>query len=248
MEANFKTSLDLVLQHEGGFADHPDDPGGATMKGVTLDVFRRFFGNARTVDDLKNITDDQLATVYRTGYWDKSACDDLPLGLDYAVFDSAVNSGPARGAKWLQGAVGALMDGVIGPRTLERVALHEPPKVIDAMLDARMAFLRGLSTFPVFGTGWTRRVTGVRAKALEMAGEDAGAPPGAIVPDVAFPILRKGDKGEWVRKVQSAMGIHVDGDFGPQTEAAVMVFQEANGLVRDGIVGRLTYRALGLIA
>lgn len=246
MKENFKTSLAHVLVHEGGFANHPDDPGGATMKGVTLAVFRRYFGADKSVDDLRNITDAELEQVYRTGYWDKCSCDDLPLGVDYAVFDSAVNSGPGRGGKWLQQAVGAVVDGAIGPNALAQVALHEPIAVIHGMLDARMSFLRGLRTFPVFGRGWTRRVAGVRTKALEMAGGIIPEPE-SPEPAVDFPILRNGDKGDWVVKVQKELGIEADGDFGPQTEAAVMAFQEANGLTRDGIVGRITYRALGLV-
>ena len=248
MKDNFRSSLDHVLVHEGGWADHPKDPGGATMKGVTLAVFQRHFGAKKTKDDLRNISDAELEKVYRTGYWDKCSCDDLPLGVDYAVFDSAVNSGPGRGAKWLQQAVGAIVDGGIGPNTLESVALHEPQAIINSMLDARMRFLRGLRTFSDFGRGWTRRVSGVRAKAIEMAGAEVPAGAGGAEPDVKFEVLKKGSKGEWVERVQKALHIHVDGDFGPQTEAAVMAFQEANGLTRDGIVGRDTYRALGLVA
>lgn len=103
MKENFEQSLQYVLVHEGGFADHPSDPGGATMKGVTLATFRRHFGANKSVNDLKNITQAQLEQIYRSGYWDKCRCDQLPSGVDYAVFDGAVNSGPGRSAIWLQG-------------------------------------------------------------------------------------------------------------------------------------------------
>jgi hypothetical protein len=122
MKENFEQSLQYVLVHEGGFADHPSDPGGATMKGVTLATFRRHFGANKSVNDLKNITQAQLEQIYRSGYWDKCRCDQLPSGVDYAVFDGAVNSGPGRSAIWLQGAVGAVRDGGIGPNTLSKVA------------------------------------------------------------------------------------------------------------------------------
>lgn len=247
MKKNFKKSLAFVLEHEGGFADHPRDPGGATMKGVTLAVFRRFFGNSKSVKDLKKITDAQLRKVYKTDYWDKCSGDKLPSGVDYAVFDSAVNSGPGRSAIWLQKAVGAKADGAIGPNTLSKVATHEPPAIVGRMLDLRMEFLRDLSTFDVFGRGWSRRVASVRKEALKMAGEDL-SPPRDVTPEVDFEIVQLGSRGDWVIKLQRALEITADGDFGPRTEAALKAFQEAHGLVSDGIAGRITYRALGLIA
>ena len=248
MKDNFEKSLQLVLVHEGGFADHPDDPGGATMKGVTLATFRRYFGTDKTKDDLREITDAQLEQIYRAGYWDKCRCDQLPSGVDYCVFDAAVNSGPGRAAIWLQAAVGAVRDGGIGPETLTKVAVHEPRAIVDAICDWRMAFLRGLRTFAVFGRGWTRRVAQVRLAALEMASAGVQAEPQEMPPAVDFPVLRRGAKGAWVVKLQEALDIPVDGDFGPKTEAALKAFQEADGLEPDGIAGPVTYRALGLIA
>lgn len=247
MEQNFDHALEHVLLHEGGFVDHPDDPGGATNKGVTLATFRRFYGAASTVVDLVNITDQQLARIYQAGYWDKCHCDDLPSGVDYCVFDAAVNSGPGRSAKWLQGAVGATQDGAIGPQTLAVVTQADPDDVINGMCDARMAFLRSLRTFHVFGRGWTRRVDGVRSEALKMAGASVGhGSIDGVLPDLEFPVLRLGATGVWVTKVQEALGTTVETDFGLQTDLAVRAFQRENGLVADGIVGRVTYRALGL--
>ena len=126
MKRNFKKALKHVLVHEGGWADHPKDPGGATMKGITLATYRRHFGEDKSKDDLRNITDEDLGQIYRSGYWSKCRCNELPAGVDYAVFDGAVNSGPGRGAKWLQAALGAKQDGGIGPKTLSRVEEHDP--------------------------------------------------------------------------------------------------------------------------
>jgi lysozyme family protein len=168
MQNNFVDSLDLVLKHEGGYSDHPDDPGGATMKGVTLTVFREHCGEEQTKQDLKEISDEQLQKIYGKGYWHKCRADDLPSGVDYAVFDAAVNSGPGRSAKWLQGAIGAAQDGGIGPNTLGKVKAHDPQDIINDMCDRRLSFLQGLSNWDTFGRGWGRRVEDVRAKALSM--------------------------------------------------------------------------------
>lgn len=247
MKKNFKSALKHVLVHEGGWANHPKDPGGATMKGVTLITYRRHFGQKKTKDDLHNISDKELQQIYRSGYWNKCHCDELPAGVDYAVFDAAVNSGPGRGAKWLQAAVGAKQDGGIGPKTLARVAEHDPIKVTDDMCDQRLAFLHSLATWSTFGKGWGRRVEGVRAVALVMAGGKALVTE-KIKPSVKYKVVKKKSSGEWVRKLQQALKIHVDGKFGNDTDAALRAWQQENGLEPDGIAGRTTYRALGLLA
>jgi lysozyme family protein len=245
MKRNYRAALSKVLIHEGGWADHPRDPGGATMKGVTLRTYQRFFGAAKTKDDLRNITDDELEQIYRQGYWDKCRCDDLPRGLDYVVFDAAVNSGPARSAKWLQAAVGVTQDGSIGPRTLEKIGSHDPVDTIQDCCDRRLRFLQSLDNWSVFGGGWGRRVAAVRSDAVAMAGGFDLMQ--AAAPTVQFKTVKKGSSGEWVRKLQSALGLHVDGKFGPVTETALKAWQANNGLEADGIAGRNTYRALGLI-
>ncbi len=173
MDRNFARALPLVLRHEGGWADHPQDPGGATMKGVTLATFRRYVKPSATKDDLRKITDEQVATVYYRHYWSVVNAQALPSGVDYAVFDFAVNSGPARAAKYLQEVVGVVQDGRIGPATIAAVEAMRPQDVINRLCDNRMAFLRRLSTWATFGKGWTNRVTDVRRHALEMVGNPA---------------------------------------------------------------------------
>ena len=173
MDRNFTRALALVLKHECGWSDHPADPGGATMKGVTLANFRRYVKPDATKDDLRGITDAQLATVYRRFYWDAVHGAELPDGVDYAVFDFAVNSGPGRAAKYLQGVVGVVQDGRIGPATLNATRALMRATVINDLCDKRMAFLRGLKTWATFGRGWTSRVSGVRAEALKLAAEAA---------------------------------------------------------------------------
>lgn len=168
MKDTFQRALALLLKHEGGFVNHVADPGGATNKGITLAVYREVYGKGKTVDDLKRITDDQVAHIYRTRYWAKVRGDDLPSGVDYAVFDFAVNSGPARAAKYLQAVVGVAQDGVIGPQTLAAVKAASASAVIDKLCDKRLAFLQGLKTWSTFGKGWGRRVEDVRSAAKSM--------------------------------------------------------------------------------
>ena len=168
MQNNFEKALALVLEHEGGYVNHPKDPGGATMRGVTqavYDAYRKVRG--RPSQSVKFITDEELRAIYKFQYWDKVHGDFLPTGLDYAMFDFAVNSGVGRASKYLQAVLGVAQDGQIGARTL--AAITNPVSIINALLDRRMGFLRNLRTFLTFGKGWTRRVHGVRAKALDMA-------------------------------------------------------------------------------
>jgi lysozyme family protein len=168
MNSNFEKALALVLEHEGGWVNHPKDPGGATMKGVTQEVYNAYRKlRGRGLLSVKYITDEELRAIYKFQYWDKVQGDFLPSGVDYAVFDFAVNSGVSRAAKYLQAVVGVAQDGQIGAKTLS--AITSPAKTINALCDRRMGFVRNLKTFLTFGKGWTRRVQGVRAHALEMA-------------------------------------------------------------------------------
>lgn len=169
MRANFEASLSLVLRHEGGWSDHPRDPGGATMKGVTLATYSKWLGRKATKDELKAIPIQHLEAIYWHGYWVPSKCDDLAAGLDYAVFDAAVNSGPKRAAQWLQRVAGAVVDGEIGPLTLSAVGRLNAAQAIEAYCDVRLRFLMSLQTWPTFGKGWSRRVAEVRRDARVMA-------------------------------------------------------------------------------
>lgn len=194
MDRNFARALSLVLKSEGGWSDNPADPGGATMKGVTLANFRRYVKADATKADLRAISDAQLATVYRRFYWDAVAGAELPDGVDYAVFDFAVNSGPGRAAKYLQVVLGVVQDGRIGPATLAAARAKPAGVVIDALCDARLAFLERLPTWPSFGRGWSARVASVRRQALLMlaapsaAGESASPGPGDNVAPAATPV------------------------------------------------------------
>ncbi len=161
MKQNYLIIQPWILAYEGGFVNHPKDPGGATNQGVTqrtYDAYRRRIGHAtQSVRLIDNVERD---TIYRVQYWDAIKGDDLPSGVDAAVYDFAVNSGPSRAAKYLQRIVGVKQDGVIGLQTLDAVARMDSTQVIGRLCVDRIAFLRGLSTWPTFGKGWTRRVMG----------------------------------------------------------------------------------------
>lgn len=168
MNNNFEKALALVLVHEGGFVNDPHDRGGATNRGVTqavYDAYRKMRGRGQ--QSVKFITDEEVRAIYKFQYWDKVQGDWLPSGLDYAVFDFAVNSGVSRAAKYLQAVVGVAQDGQIGARTLG--AITSPTAAIIALCDRRIGFLRNLDKFWRYGKGWTRRVVDVRAHALDMA-------------------------------------------------------------------------------
>ena len=166
MKDSFQHCLALTLQYEGGWADDPHDPGGATMKGVTLAVYEQFKGRGATKEELRHISDTDLEAIYRQGYWDKMRCDDLPRGVDMVAFDAAVNSGPKRSAQWLQRAAMVPDDGVVGPKTVAALNALNAHQLVNAALDNRLYFLRGLSNFTRYGRGWTDRVARVRAEAL----------------------------------------------------------------------------------
>lgn len=171
MKQNFASSLAHVLKHEGGWADHPRDPGGATMKGVTLATYSDWLGRQATKDELRAISDEHLRTIYKARFWDAVRGDELPSGVDYVVFDMAVNSGPGRAARMLQAAVGATPDGAIGPKTLAAVQAQDPAALIAAFQRSRQNFLEALPTFDAFGKGWTRRVTEAGEIGLKLAEE-----------------------------------------------------------------------------
>jgi lysozyme family protein len=178
---NFDPCLSLVLGYEGGFVDNPKDPGGATNLGVTRATLARYRGRAVSVAEVRALTRGEAAAIYRRFYWDAVAGDRLPAGLDLAVFDCAVNSGPARAARLLQRALGVAEDGHIGPKTLAAVRPDVAP-TIRACIAGRDKFLRGLPTWPTFGRGWSRRLAEVERQALSMASAPKKPVPPAAAP------------------------------------------------------------------
>ena len=157
MKKNFDHCLDMLLEHEGGFVNHPKDPGGMTNLGVTRATYEQFLGRAATEAEMRALTPKDVGPLYKSEYWDKARCDDLPSGLDWAVFDWGVNSGMGRPAKAVQRIVGATPDGAIGPKTVKAIFDFDAKDTVEKLYDARQRFYESLKTFETFGRGWSRR-------------------------------------------------------------------------------------------
>ena len=168
MKENFNKCLTMLLHHEGGFVNHPKDPGGMTNLGVTKAVYDKWIGREATEQEMRDLTPEDVAPIYKKNYWDRVKGDDLPSGVDWACFDWAVNSGSGRPAKALQRCVGATPDGAIGPMTLRAVADNEPKRLVEGVYTQRQKFYENLNTFETFGRGWTRRNKETLDSALEM--------------------------------------------------------------------------------
>jgi lysozyme family protein len=168
--SSYDDALRRLLAHEGGYTNHPSDPGGPTNFGITIHDYRTYIDPDATAADVKAMRLEDAQAIYRAKYWDALAGDALPAGLDYAVFDYGVNSGISRSAKALQRLIGVADDGKIGPKTLAAVADRDAAPLIAGLCDERLAFLKRLKTWRVFGKGWGRRVAEVRGAALAMAG------------------------------------------------------------------------------
>jgi lysozyme family protein len=181
MKHNADMAIRKILEHEGGYVNHPDDPGGATNKGITIATFRRYIKRDGTIADLKALTTQQAVDVYKAQYWDKVRADDLPSGVDYTVADFAVNSGPSRAAKYLQAALGVTQDGAIGPQTIAAAQAASAKPLINIINSNRLAFMkriRGGKLWKTFGRGWQRRVDAVRSTSLALV----DSAPVAVIP------------------------------------------------------------------
>ena len=168
--SNFDDCLKLILHHEGGYVNHPKDPGGETNLGVTKRVYEEWGGTK----NMRDLTVEDVAPIYKKNYWDRVKADQIPEGLNLCVFDWAVNSGTGRAAKKLQGMIGTVVDGGIGPNTLRALKLYCDTEGIESAISdytkIRQEFYEGLSTFDTFGRGWTRRNQETELEAYKMAG------------------------------------------------------------------------------
>jgi lysozyme family protein len=175
MKATYPKAMKLLLVSEGGNVDNKRDPGGRTSHGVTQKVFHAWLKkNGKPLRDVFTISTDEISAIYKQGYADPIRYDDLPAGVDYATFDGGVMSGPSQSAKWLQRAVGVAADGAVGNLTIAAAAKADAIKSIKSICSQRSGFVRGLSTFGVFGKGWISRIARVEADGVSMAMEARG--------------------------------------------------------------------------
>jgi len=167
MKENYPQALKQVLKYEGGYVDHPKDPGGPTNKGITQAVYDAWQKSQNLpTQSVRNISDATVAAIYKQQYWDRINGDNLPAGVDFAVFDYAVNSGVSRAAKTLQAVVGVTQDGVIGPATIQATKTY----VAMTVTNKRLAFMQSLSIWSTFGKGWSARIADVKAQIIALVG------------------------------------------------------------------------------
>ncbi len=200
--STYDEALRRLLAHEGGYTNHPSDPGGPTNFGVTLADYRRYIKPDATAADVRAMSVDQAKVIYRKRYWDAQRCDELPPGVDYSVFDYGVNSGVGRSGKVLRRVVG-LPDSasVVTDQVLAYARARDPRVLVAAICDERLAFLKSLKTWPVFGRGWGTRVAEVRAASLAMAGATQRVTPSpAPVPVAGTP--------PWLARMNAILGLY----------------------------------------
>jgi hypothetical protein len=169
MKDNWEDAFAAVLKHEGGYVNHPRDPGGMTNLGVTKRAWEAYVGHEVDEAAMRALTPEIVKPFYKKMYWDKIKGDDLPSGVDYAAYDLAVNSGTGRAAKYLQEIAGVPSDGIIGPKSLAAIQACPAGEMVDALCGMRLDFLKRLPTWDTFGKGWGRRVADVEEKAAAMA-------------------------------------------------------------------------------
>lgn len=176
MKQTYEDAFERVIGHEGGFTKDTKDRGNWTSgicgqgqnKGTKFGISCMAYPN----EDIEGMKLERAHAIYKKDYWDKMRCDELPMGVDYACFDQAINSGVQRSIKWLQAAVGTKVDGKIGPQTVSAANKQAEAITVDKMCNARLAFLKQVKTWPRYGKGWTKRVEDVRSTAKRMAGRE----------------------------------------------------------------------------
>jgi lysozyme family protein len=168
MRENFEEALKAILKHEGGYVNHKLDPGGMTNLGVTKKVWEEWVGKAVGEKEMRALTPDTVAPMYKKKYWDAVKADELPTGLDYLMFDFAINAGPGRAIKTMQKAIGTTPDGAIGPKTMAALKAADQKDLIAKFSMEKELFYKALPTFATFGKGWMRRVAEAQSHAVTM--------------------------------------------------------------------------------
>lgn len=239
---NYPNCKKITLVWEGGTVDHPDDPGGFTHAGVTAAAganYRRRMGLPPKRVDLWTAA--EIDAFYRDDYWNGVNGELLPWGVDLATFDFGVNSGPSRAARYLQSVASVGQDGRIGPVTLNAVASMNGKVVVQKLCGKRLSFVQGLSTFKVFGRGWSRRIADIEAKGVAMWLAAGGALSGQAVKELQGEAGTAGKvSGNQNKGAGSTVAV---GGGGTGTE---VLAGDANGWIIAAIVAVTAIVAIGL--
>jgi lysozyme family protein len=175
--SSYDEALRRLLAHEGGYTNHPSDPGGPTNFGITIYDYQKYVKPGATAADVRAMKLAEAKSIYRAKYWDSQRCTDLPAGVDDSIFDYGVNSGIGRSGKVLRRVCGLpASSSIVNDQVLVAVAKRDPAALIAAINDERLLFLKGLKTWSVFGTGWARRVKEVKAFSLYLHETAAALP------------------------------------------------------------------------
>ena len=168
-QRNWQACLTAILAEEGDFADNPGDPGGATNMGITRKTLSAWRGEPVSREDVMMLEKNEAARIYREKFWMAIEGDDLPDGLDLALFDDGVLSGPRNAIRDLQRALQLSVDGVMGPQTRAAVAAQSVAEIITLLQAERLARLKSLPHFALFGRGWSRRLQRIERQAKALA-------------------------------------------------------------------------------
>lgn len=249
---NYNKLLRPLLGIEGGVSDRPlsADPGGLTNKGVTqktYDAWRVAHGMEKR--SVRLITVAEVTAIYKDEYWDLVRGDDLPSGLDWAVFDFAVNSGPGRAVKELQRVLGVKVDGIIGSGTMSAIGRAEPAKLINLYCDRRLAFMKGLKNWGANKNGWTKRVVHVRELALDMADDSTPAlpekPPVPVLPPEAS--AKAPEAAQAQLKTADGLGVTAMACGVGGEKVRQVAEQVQPHMTMDTILGRLAFAVFTLL-
>jgi lysozyme family protein len=168
--STYDEALRRLLLHEGGYSNHPQDPGGPTNFGITIADYRKYLKPGASADDVRAMKLDEAKGIYRAKYWSALRCDELPAGIDDSIFDYGVNSGIGRAGKVLRRVIGMSdTTWIVTDDVICEVDRRDSKKVIAAINDERLRFLQSLPTWPIFGKGWSQRVDDVRIFSQQLA-------------------------------------------------------------------------------
>jgi lysozyme family protein len=215
--SSYDEALARLLVHEGGYSNHPSDPGGPTNWGITIFDARAYWRKDATATDVRDMPVEVAKDIYRSKYWGAMRCDELPAGVDYAAFDYGVNSGIGRSGRVLRRVLGLSDEtGAVTDAVIAAARRRSASAVIDAICDERLAFLQGLRTWSTFGNGWGRRVREVRAAALAMSAGKPAAATGCedLAGKIVVAMRAKGyrlDSDEGQLNIVYVEGMNVDG-------------------------------------